>query len=152
RSDLFDVAILGDHDEELPSGQLGQIAVRPKQPFITMLGYWQQPEATLAMWRNLWLHSGDAGFKDDEGLFYFTDRLKDAIRRRGENISSTEVEGIISQHPAVLECAVFPVRSEHTEEEVMAAIVIRPGRAVKPEELVAFLQPRMAHFMIPRFI
>jgi crotonobetaine/carnitine-CoA ligase len=151
RSELFDVRILNETDEELPPGVAGQIAVRPKAPAITMLGYWQQPEATCAMWRNLWLHTGDAGFKDSEGLFYFTDRLKDTIRRRGENISSMEVEGVLSQYPAVLECAVFPVKSAHTEEEVMAAVVLRPGQMASPEALIQFLEPRMAHFMVPRF-
>jgi crotonobetaine/carnitine-CoA ligase len=152
RSELFDVRILNEADEELPPRVIGQIAVRPKAPAITMLGYWHQPEATCAMWRNLWLHTGDAGFRDSEGLFYFTDRLKDTIRRRGENISSMEVEGVISQFPAVLECAVFPVKSADTEEEVMAAVVPRPGQTVSPEALVQFLEPRMAHFMVPRYI
>jgi crotonobetaine/carnitine-CoA ligase len=152
RSDLFDACILNEADEELAQGVIGQIAVRPKAPGITMLGYWQQPEATCAMWRNLWLHTGDAGFKDSEGFFYFTDRLKDTIRRRGENISSMEVEGVLSQFPAVLECAVFPVKSAHTEEEVMAAVVARPGQTVSPQALIQFLEPRMAHFMVPRYI
>jgi crotonobetaine/carnitine-CoA ligase len=152
RSDLFDVRILNEADEELPPGVTGQIAVRPKAPGITMLGYWRQPEPTCEMWRNLWLHTGDAGFKDADGLFYFTDRLKDTIRRRGENISSMEVEGVLSQFPAVLECAVFPVKSAHTEEEVMAAVVPRPGQAVSPQALIRFLEPRMAHFMVPRYI
>jgi crotonobetaine/carnitine-CoA ligase len=152
RSDLFEVRIFDDDDEELPPGITGQIAVRPKEPGITMLGYWQQPQATVEMWRNLWLHTGDAGFKDAEGLFYFTDRLKDTIRRRGENISSMEVEGVLSQHPAVLECAVFPVRSVHTEEEVMAAVVLRPAQTASEEAIIRFLEPRMARFMVPRFI
>ena len=152
RSELFDVAIIGENDEKLPAGSHAQIAVRPKLPGVTMLGYWHQPDATVAMWRNLWLHSGDAGYCDSEGRFYFTDRLRDTIRRRGENISSMEVEGIVSQHPAVLECAVFPVRSEHTEEEVMTAIVLRPGVAADPVGLIAFLEPRMPRFMVPRYI
>jgi crotonobetaine/carnitine-CoA ligase len=152
RSDLFDVCILDEFDEELPRGRVGQIAVRPKVPNVTMLGYWHQPEATVEMWRNLWLHTGDAGFQDKDGLLYFTDRLKDTIRRRGENISSMEVEGVINQHPAVQECAVFPVKSVHTEEEVMVAIVLRPGQAAHPQDIVRFLEPRMAQFMLPRYI
>ncbi len=152
RSDLFDVRILDDADEELPPGATGQIAVRPKAPGLTMLGYWQNPQATVEAWRDLWLHTGDAGFRDADGFFYFTDRLKDTIRRRGENISSMEVEGVLAQHPAVLECAVFPVRSAHTEEEVMAAVVLRPGQSATEESIVRFLEPRMAHFMVPRYI
>ena len=117
-----------------------------------MLGYWNQPQATVQMWRNLWLHTGDAGFEDEEGNFHFTDRLKDSIRRRGENISSMEVESVLSRHPAVLECAVFPVKSDHTEEEVMVTIVLKPSHSVRHEEIVRFLEPQMAYFMVPRFI
>jgi carnitine-CoA ligase len=152
RSELFEVKIIDDDDVELPAGATGQIAVRPKIPGVTMLGYWQQPEATVAMWRNLWLHSGDAGHRDAEGNLYFTDRLRDTIRRRGENISSMEVEGIINQHPDVFECAVYPVRSEHGEDEVMVSLVLKPERTVGPEAIVAFLEPRMPRFMVPRFI
>jgi len=152
RSDLFEVMIIDDDDRELPVGTTGQIAVRPNIPGVTMLGYWQQPEATVAMWRNLWLHSGDAGHRDDDGNLYFTDRLRDTIRRRGENISSMEVEGIINQHPDVFECAVYPVRSEHGEDEVMVSLVLKPERMVGPEAIVAFLEPRMPRFMVPRFI
>jgi carnitine-CoA ligase len=126
--------------------------VRPKAPDLIMLGYWHQPEATVDMWRNLWLHTGDAGFQDEEGLFYFTDRLKDTIRRRGENISSMEVEGVLNQHPAVKECAVFPVKSVHTEEEVMAAIVLREGQTADLPAITHFLEPRMASFMLPRYV
>ncbi|MFO1091576.1 MAG: AMP-binding protein [Hyphomicrobiales bacterium] len=152
RSDLFEVKIFDDADGEAPRGTVGQIVVRPKAPAITMLGYWNQPQATIEMWRNLWLHTGDAGFEDESGNFHFTDRLKDAIRRRGENISSMEVEGILSRHPAILECAVFPVRSAYTEEEVMATVVLKPGHTAEPEGIIRFLEPRMAHFMVPRFI
>jgi crotonobetaine/carnitine-CoA ligase len=152
RSDLFEAVIIDDDDREVAAGVTGQIAVRPKVPGVTMLGYWQQPEATVEMWRNLWLHSGDAGHKDEEGNFYFTDRLRDTIRRRGENISSMEVEGIIAQHPDVLECAVYPVRSEHGEDEVMVALVLKPARMAQPQQIIAFLEPRMPRFMVPRFI
>jgi crotonobetaine/carnitine-CoA ligase len=152
RSDLFEVAIIDDDDRAVAAGLTGQIAVRPKVPGVTMLGYWQQPEATVAMWRNLWLHSGDAGHQDGDGNFHFTDRLRDTIRRRGENISSMEVEGIIAQHPDVAECAVYPVRSEHGEDEVMAALVLKPDRAAGPQQLIDFLEPRMPRFMVPRFL
>jgi carnitine-CoA ligase len=152
RSDLFEVAIIDDDDQDVPPGTTGQIAVRPKIPGVTMLGYWRQPEATVAMWRNLWLHSGDAGHRDAEGNLYFTDRLRDTIRRRGENISSMEVEGIINQHPDVLECAVYPVRSEHGEDEVMVALVLKPDHKVEPPAIITFLEPRLPRFMVPRFI
>ena len=144
RSDLFDVAHhRRRRSTRSPPALTGQIAVRPKVPGVTMLGYWQQPEATVAMWRNLWLHSGDAGHQDGDGNFHFTDRLRDTIRRRGENISSMEVEGIIAQHPDVAECAVYPVRSEHGEDEVMAALVLKPDRAAGPQ--AAHRLSRAAH-------
>ena len=140
--------IIDDDDLEVPAGDHDRGA--PSVPGVTMLGYWQQPEATVAMWRNLWLHSGDAGHRDTEGSLYFTDRLRDTIRRRGENISSMEVEGIINQHPDVFECAVYPVRSEHGEDEVMVLLV--PGATAALEAIIAFLEPRMPRFMVPRFI
>jgi crotonobetaine/carnitine-CoA ligase len=152
RAEGFEVAILDGDDEKVPDGVVGEIAVRAKEPWTLMAGYWNQPEATLRAWRNFWLHSGDAGRRDAAGEIYFVDRLKDAIRRRGENISSMEVEDVIRQHPAVQECAVFPVPSEHGEEEVMAVIVAKADMVVDPVELTFFLAPRMAHFMLPRYL
>ncbi len=152
RSDKFDVAVVDENDNVVPPGTLGEIVVRPKEPWISMLGYWNQPEWTVRMWRNQWLHSGDAGRYDEDGNYYFVDRIKDAIRRRGENISSMEVESVISQHPAIAECAVYPVVSEYSEQEVGTAIALKPGETLEPVDLISFLEPRMAHFMVPRFI
>jgi len=152
RADKFEVAILDEDDRPVPPGASGEIAVRPLEPWLVMLGYWNNPEATARMWRNLWLHTGDAGFCDADGNFHFTDRLKDSIRRRGENISSMELEGIIGRHPAVLECAVFPIASEFTEQEVAVAIVLRPGEAFDPVKFVRFLEPRVPYFMVPRYV
>ena len=117
-----------------------------------MAGYWRHPEWTQKAWSNLWLHSGDAMWRSSEGYFYFADRVKDSIRRRGENISSVEVENEINSHPDIVECAVFPVASEHTEDDVMAAVVVKPGRCLTPEDLIRFLEPRMAYFMVPRYV
>jgi crotonobetaine/carnitine-CoA ligase len=152
RTGQFEVAILDDNDEAVANGVVGEIAVRAMEPWTLMAGYWNRPEATISAWRNLWLHSGDAGRSDEAGNIYFVDRLKDAIRRRGENISSMEVEDVIRQHPSVQECAVFPVPAEHGEEEVMAAIVVKPGLVLDPTELIGFLTPRMAYFMLPRYV
>lgn len=152
RSDKFIVAVLDENDDQVPPGTLGEIAVRSKEPWITMLGYWNQPDWTVHMWRNQWLHSGDAGRYDEDGNIYFVDRIKDAIRRRGENISSMEVEGIISQHPAIAECAVFPVASEYSEQEVAVTIVLKPGEQVDMEGLIRWLEPRMPYFMVPRYV
>ena len=117
-----------------------------------MVGYWGHPDWTVAAWRNLWLHTGDMLMRDEEGNLYFVDRTKDAIRRRGENISSMEVEQEIVAHPDVVECAVIPVASEHTEQEVMAVVVLRRDAALDPAELIEFLTPRMACFMVPRYV
>jgi len=152
RSDKFEVRVVDENDQEVPPGEMGEIVVRPKEPWTTMLGYWNRPEWTAKMWRNLWLHSGDAGRYDEDGNYYFVDRIKDAIRRRGENISTMEVEDVIAQHPAVSECAVYPVWSEYTEQEVAAAIVLKPGEVLEPKDLIEFLAPRMAHFMVPRYL
>jgi crotonobetaine/carnitine-CoA ligase len=152
RSGTFEVKVFDENDDEVAPGTLGEIVVRPAQPWVTMLGYWHQPQQTVHMWRNQWLHSGDAGRMDADGNFYFVDRIKDAIRRRGENISSMEVEGIVSQHPAVAECAVFPVASEFSEQEVAVAIALKPGMALDPADLVSYLEPRMAYFMVPRYV
>ncbi len=152
RSDMFELSVLDENDQEVPPGVLGEIAVRPKQPWTTMLGYWNQPEWTVSMWRNQWLHSGDAGRRDDLGGVYFVDRIKDAIRRRGENISSMEVEGIVSQHPAVAECAVYPVTSEFSEQDVAVAVVCKPGADMEMEPFIRWLEPKMAYFMVPRYV
>ncbi|MDH3688173.1 MAG: AMP-binding protein [Gammaproteobacteria bacterium] len=151
-SDRYEVRIVDEDDNEVPHGVPGEAVVRSKEPWIMMSGYWNDPEATAKAWRNLWLHSGDMLMRDAEGNFYFVDRVKDAIRRRGENISSMEVEQEINGHSDVLECAVVPVHSEHTEQEVMVAIVPKEGRHIDPFELIDFLKPRMAYFMIPRYV
>ena len=115
-------------------------------------GYWNNPEGTARAFRNLWYHTGDMLMRDRKGNLYFIDRVVDAIRRRGENISSMEVENEINAHPDVLECAVIPVASEHTEQEVMAVVVFREGSELNPVELVRFLEPRMPYFMMPRYV
>ena len=148
----FEARIVDENDQEVPDGTVGEFVIRAREPWLLMAGYWRHPEWTQKAWSNLWLHSGDAMWRSPQGRFYFADRVKDSIRRRGENISSLEVENEINSHPDVVECAVFPVASEHTEDEVMAAIVAKPGRSIDPVELIAFLEPRMAYFMVPRYI
>ena len=110
------------------------------------------PEATVETWRNLWFHTGDRGRMDEEGYFYFVDRKKDVIRRRGENISSYEVERVINTHPKVFDSALVGIPSDLSEEEVLAVIILREGEVLNPEELLDFCQSRMAHFAVPRYI
>lgn len=148
----YDVAIVDEDDRECPVGVMGEICVRPRHPWEILLGYWRQSEYTAKAFRNLWYHTGDAGYQDEEGRFYFVDRLTDSIRRRGENISSVEVEDEINRHPDVLESAVFPVWDEHTEQEVMAVVTLQPGASMSPEDLIEFLNASTAYFMIPRYV
>lgn len=150
--DRYEVRIVDENDEEVPPNVPGEMCVRTKNPWDMTLGYWNHPDWTVKSWRNLWYHTGDMLMRDEEGNYYFVDRTKDAIRRRGENISSMEVEQEIVKHPSILECAVIPAESEHTEQEVMAVIVPKQGMTVDPVELIRFLEPRMAYFMIPRYI
>ncbi|MEM6986533.1 MAG: AMP-binding protein, partial [Pseudomonadota bacterium] len=151
-TDRYEVRIVDEDDIEVAPGVPGEALVRAKEPWIISNGYWNHAEWTVSAWRNQWFHTGDMLMCDDMGNYYFVDRTKDAIRRRGENISSMEVENEINAHPGVLECAVIPVASEQTEQEVMAVVVAKDGHPVDAEELTRFLEPRMAYFMVPRFI
>jgi crotonobetaine/carnitine-CoA ligase len=116
------------------------------------MGYYKMPEATLASRRNLWFHTGDRGVRDADGYFFFVDRKKDCIRRRGENISAFEVEQIIATHPGVADAAVFPVATATNDEEVAAVIVRKPGTPLDEAALVAHCQKNMAYFMVPRYV
>ncbi len=148
----IEARVVDDNDCEVPVGSTGELVLRSAMPWAFSHGYYRAPEATAAAWRNGWFHTGDAFYRDPDGDFFFVDRMKDAIRRRGENISSFEVEREILEFRSIREAAVVAVPSEHGEDEVMAVISPAPGHSVDPAELIAFLQPRMAHFMVPRFI
>ena len=149
---LAELQIVSDEDDPLPAGEVGEICVRPLERGIIMSGYYKMPEATVRDTRDLWLHTGDRGRLDSDGYLYFVDRKKEAIRRRGENISAYEVEMLIARHPCVLEVAAVPVASELSEDEVMVYVVCREGHRVSEEELVRFANRNMAHFMVPRFV
>jgi crotonobetaine/carnitine-CoA ligase len=144
--------IVDEHDIECPPGVPGELVVRNALPWTTALGYVNQPDANARAWRNGWFHTGDLLVRDEQGDFYFVDRLKDAIRRRGENISSMEVEADVYAFPGVGEAAAVGVPSPEGEEEVLVAVAPTPGAAIDPEALVRFLVPRMPHFMVPRYV
>jgi carnitine-CoA ligase len=144
--------VVDDNDCEVPPGVVGELVVRTDCPWAMNHGYYKEPAATAAAWRNGWFHTGDLFRIDEAGNFYFVDRLKDAIRRRGENISSFEVESEVYAHPAVKEAAAVAVPSEHGEDEVLIAVVARDGAEIDPEELVQFLIPRLPHYMVPRYV
>ncbi len=147
-----DVRLVDDHDCEVPIGTVGEMLVRTDRPWGMNSGYYKNPSATAAAWRNGWFHTGDAFRKDAEGYYYFVDRIKDAIRRRGENISSFEVEADVLAHPAVREVAAIGVPNEMSEEDVLVVVAPVDGHLIDPAALLDFLRPRMAHFMIPRYV
>lgn len=146
------VRVVDENDMDVPQGQPGEIVLRSDHMWGAALGYYKMPEATLASRRNLWFHTGDRGYFDADGYLYFTDRIKDAIRRRGENISAYEVESVIVTHPAVHQVAVYALKSELTEDEVAASIVLREGEHLSPAELIAYCSDNMAHYMVPRYL
>ncbi len=148
----IEARIVDDNDCEVAPGTIGELILRADTPWTMNHGYHNNPEATARAWRNGWFHTGDAFRRDEDGNFFFVDRLKDAIRRRGENISSFEVEAELMAHPAVREAAAVAVPSEHGEDEVLAVVAPVEGHAVDPVELLGFLVPRMPHFMVPRYV
>jgi crotonobetaine/carnitine-CoA ligase len=150
--DDFEVRIVDQHDQEVPLGQVGELVIRPRLPWSVSNGYFGDDDATVVGWRNLWIHTGDAFRAEDSGLFYFVDRIKDTIRRRGENISSFEVEQAVNSHPDVDECAVVGLRGPDGDEDVHAVVVPRFGGALDPAELVAYLSMHLPAFMVPQFV
>ena len=146
-----EVRIVDEHDMEVPVDAPGELIVRG-EPWTLNAGYWGMPDKTAEAWRNGWFHTGDTFTCDQEGNLYFVDRAKDYIRRRGENISSFEVENCVNAHPDIVESAAVSVPSEVGEDEVKIAIVMKPGMQIDPQSIIEFLIPRMPRFAIPRYI
>jgi crotonobetaine/carnitine-CoA ligase len=148
----FEVRLLDDDDAEVPIGSVGEIACRPRVTHAMFEGYHGRPEATVEQFRNLWFHTGDLGRFDEDGVLFFVDRKKDAIRRRGENISSFEVERSVLQHPAVAECAAHAVPSPLGEDDVKVCVVLAPGATLTYEELMDHCLHRLPKFAAPRYL
>lgn len=148
----IELRIVDEADQPVAAGETGEIVLRSANPGGTSLGYYKMPEATLEAWRNLWFHTGDRGRLDADGYLWFVDRKKDAIRRKGENISAFEVERIIDSHSAVLQSAAYAAPSEHAEDEVAVSIVLNEGAALEPEALIEHCTRNMARYMVPRFV
>ncbi len=148
----YDVRLFDEQGVEVPAGAVGEIVVRPNEPSLMSDGYYGMPDATLESRRDLWFHTGDLARCDGDGYFYFVGRRTDSIRRRGENISAFEVEEVVKLHPAVLDAAAYGVSSDLTEEDVMIAVVLRPGHTVDPEQLIHFCTDRMGRHMVPRYV
>lgn len=151
-ADGVEARIVDADDSELPDGQAGELVLRAREPFAFATGYFGMPEKTVEAWRNLWFHSGDRVIRDPDGHYRFIDRMKDSIRRRGENVSSWEVEQIIQSHSAVAACAVYPLPSELGEDEVAAAILLEPGQSLQPIDIVRHCEGQIAYFAIPRYV
>jgi len=151
-ADGIEARIVDENDSELPDGEAGELVLRAREPFAFASGYFGMPEKTVEAWRNLWFHSGDRVVRDSDGHYRFIDRMKDSIRRRGENVSSWEVEQAIQAHPAVAACAVYPLPSELGEDEVAAAILLEPGHLLQPVDIVRHCEGRIAYFAIPRYV
>ncbi|HRJ68422.1 MAG TPA: ATP-dependent acyl-CoA ligase [Beijerinckiaceae bacterium] len=139
-------------DEPVPDGTAGELVVRSDEPFSFASGYFGLPEKTVEAWRNLWFHTGDRVIRHGDGTFAFIDRLKDVIRRRGENISSFEVEQVIAAFAEVETVAVFPVPSDLAEDEVMAALVLKPGAALDAADFFARCARELPRHAVPRYV
>ena len=146
------IEIHDEKDDPVPVGVSGEIVVRPTVREGIFGGYWGMPEETLHAFRNLWFHTGDGGRFTEQGNLVFTDRIKDSIRRRGENISSFEVERAVQHHPDVLECAAYAVPSELSEDEVMLAVVVRAGHEVTGEQVLKHCIEVLPRFAVPRYV
>jgi len=150
--EYFDVRIFDDDDNEEPRGSDGEIVLRPKRPHTMFEGYWGRPDATVETSRNWWYHTGDVGRIDDDGYLYFVDRKADYLRRRGENISSFEVERTVVQHPALADVAVHAVPSKLTEDDLKITATVREGESVSEEALFRWCIGELPYFALPRYI
>jgi crotonobetaine/carnitine-CoA ligase len=147
----YQARLVDEHDREVPEGDVGELILRAERPWTISPGYWGMPEATAQTWRNGWFHTGDCFRRNEAGDFFFVDRKKDAIRRRGENISSYEVEAELLSHPMVREAAAIAVPSPQGEDDILAVVALAAGASLEPAELLSHLRPRMAYFMLPRY-
>ncbi|MFF5225214.1 AMP-binding protein [Dactylosporangium sp. NPDC000521] len=150
--DGYELRIVDDFDTEVPAGHIGELIVRADRPWTMNQGYLGRPVDTARAWRNGWYHTGDAFRRDEAGNYYLVDRVKDAIRRRSENISSFEVESMVTAHPDVLECAAIGVPSDDGEEEIKICVVPMPEAKLDAPALSEFLAATMPRFMVPRYI
>ncbi|MEW6267506.1 MAG: AMP-binding protein [Thermodesulfobacteriota bacterium] len=144
--------LVDEQGREVSPGAVGELIVKVKDEKSSGVEYYKNPKASREKVRDGWLRSGDLFHADREGNLYFVDRRGDSMRRRGENISSFEIENIVEKHPDVIECAAFGVPSELGEDEVMIWIRPRPGVKLDFESLIRHCAENMAHFMVPRYI
>jgi crotonobetaine/carnitine-CoA ligase len=150
---FHDVRIGGEHDEELGPGEYGQILLRNRLPYVLLNEYFNRPEATAEVLRNLWFHTGDGAYRDEEGLLYFVDRMGGFIRVKGENISSFQIEDTLNTHPKIAVSAALPVKAEKgLEDDILVYIVTAPGEDLSESELRLWMEKEMPKYMRPRHI
>jgi crotonobetaine/carnitine-CoA ligase len=150
--DHFEVRIVDDGDRPLPPGQVGEIVQREREPGLLMKGYFNNPDATRAALRDGWLHTGDLGYCDAEGFYYFAGRQKERIRRRAENVSAWEIERVMSACPGVEECAVIGVPSDLGEDDIKVFVRRIEGRSLAPLDVIRWCEERLAYFQVPRYV
>ena len=150
----LDVRLFDDNDEDVPVGEVGEIVVRPKDPFVMFAGYFNMPDVTAQTWRNLWHHTGDLARAEPDGQYFFADRKKDYIRYKGRNISMVEVEAVVAKHPDVADVAAFGRRSAEleSESEIAIAVLPRSGASIDPEKLARFINDNAPYYFVPRYI
>ncbi len=150
-SEAVELRIVDENDREVPRGTAGEIVLRPREPWTILTEYNGKPEATAAAFRNLWFHTGDRAYLDEDGYLFFVDRVKDAIRRRGENISAYEIELILRNHPDIEEVAAVPAPSDLGEDEVVV-FVVRRSPQLTEAQVVHHAVEHMAYYMVPRYV
>jgi crotonobetaine/carnitine-CoA ligase len=150
--DVFDVRLVDEDDNDVAEHAIGEIIVRPKRNLAMFSGYWRNPEATLGLMRNLWFHTGDLGRIDEDGWFYYEGRRKDALRRRGENVSAAELENAIREHPSVNDVAAVGVPSDVMEDDIMVYVELTSKAEADHESIIKFCAERLPFFMVPRYV
>ncbi|MEH7246008.1 AMP-binding protein, partial [Neobacillus niacini] len=150
--EFVDILIVDENDHPCQPGQAGELLVRPKLPHIVMKGYYNKADKTVEAWQNLWFHTGDRFYQDEKGYLYFLDRIKDAIRRKGENISSFEMESMLNKHPDIAESAVIAVPSPIGEDDIKACIVLKQGSNLSCMDIVEYCFRSLGYLMVPRLI
>ena len=149
---FYEAAVLDKYDKPCNIGEVGQLAFRPRYPYLALKEYFHVPETTVEAFRNCWFHTGDVVYKDDNDIYYFVDRMKDVIRRRGENISSYQIEDMINQHELVNVCAAFPVPASEGDEDDIVVYVVPKSEQLHPDALAEWIEMTMPTFMRPTYI
>lgn len=147
-----EIQVVDDYGRLVPPGEAGELLVRTTHSGTAPLGYWQDSDATVSSRRDFWFHTGDLMRQDADGWFYFAGRTKETIRRRGENVSVYEIESQLLKHPAVVECAAYPLPAEWSEDEVAVAVVLAVGSLATEHELLSFIEPHLPYFSVPRYV